>query len=247
MAILLERKKLLVLIAMILPIVIIAFANVFLSPQFLREEYVGGKYDCRIGITGKDQRGFEEGALFYVKNGVEHQGYFNSYLRTALDWIRANTSENTIVLNWWDYGHMIVGYAERDSVIKNPSQEALISVKNPSGFQELDPHPMIVDVAKALTTINVSETLVAMNKYNATYIMVTVDDGKTKPYWIFHFAGLNFTDYLNASWQDTGLPFDPNQYNTLGKETIMYKILVNSQIQGLIQVYSDQNVRIYKR
>lgn len=229
-------------------VVIVALVYVFfLPPQFLREEYVGGKYHCKIGITEEDPRGFEVGWLFYVKDGVEHKGYFTESLRDILDWIKTNTSENAVFLNWWDYGHMIVGYAERESVIKNPSEEALISVKDTSGFQEFEPHEMIVDVAKALTTTNENDTLATMSKYGATYVLVTAEDGKGKPYWIFHFAGLNFTNYLNISWQDTGLPFDANQYNELGKKTVIYRTLTNAEIQGLTLVYSDENVRVYKR
>lgn len=138
------------------------------SSQFLKEEYVGGKYECRVGITGEDPRGFEVGRLFYIKDGVEHEGFFNAYLRNALDWIRAHTPENVVFLNWWDYEHMIIGYAERESVIRNPSQEALISVKDASEFKEFDPHEMIVDIAKALTTTNENETLETMSKYGAT-------------------------------------------------------------------------------
>lgn len=241
-------KRFLILSFAALLIVIVVLVYVFLlSPRFLREEYIGGKYQCKIGITGEDPKGFEVGKLFYVKEGVEHEGYFNAYLRDALDWIKAHTPENAVFLNWWDYGHMIVGYAERESVIRNPSQEALISVKDASGFKELDPHEMIVDIVKALTAANENETLATMSKYGATYILVTAEDGKGKPYWIFHFAGLNFTNYMNISWQPSSLAFDPDQYNELGKETVIYRMLVNAEIQGLIKVYSDENVKVYKR
>jgi len=244
----LGRKRFLILAFVALLIVVVVLIYVFLlSPRFLREEYIDGKYQCKIGITAEDPRGFEVGRLFYVKERVEHEGYFNAYLRDTLDWIKANTPENAIFLNWWDYGHMIVGYAERESVTKNPSQEALISVKDASEFKELDPHEMIVDVAKALTTTDENETLETMSKYGATYILVTAEDGKGKPYWIFHFAGLNFTNYMNTSWRPTDLAFDPNQYNELGKETVIYRILVNAEIQGLTQVYNDENARVNKR
>jgi hypothetical protein len=76
---------------------------------------------------------------------------------------------------------------------------------------------------------------------------VTVEDGKGKAYWIFHFAGLDFADYTNVSWQGSDLPFDPNQYNELGKETVIYGVLIQAEISGLTQIYSDENVRIYKR
>jgi len=215
----------------------------------LREEYVGGKYQCRIGIIEKDPRGFEVGFVYYLKEGVEYKGSYDSSLKDALEWAKANTSENAVFLNWWDYGHMIVGYAERESVIKNPSEEALISVKDPSDYRELEPHEMIVDVAKALTTTDENETISIMNKYNATHILVTAVDGAGKATWIFRFAGHNFTNYMNMSWYNTGhwsYTFDPNMYNELGKKTTIYKILTNAEIAGLTQIYSDENVTIYR-
>jgi len=52
---------------------------------------------------------------------------------------------------------------------------------------------------------------------------------------------------MNTSWQPSSLAFDPNQYNELGKEMVIHRILINAEIQGLTQVYSDENVKIYKR
>jgi hypothetical protein len=244
---LMGKKLSLILVSFVLVIIIVALAYVFwFSSPFLREEYVGGRYECRIGITGEDPRGFEVGKIFYVKDGVKHEGYYNEYLRDALDWIKSNTPENAVFLNWWDYGHMIVAYGERDSVVKNPSEEALVSVADPTGFKELDPHEMIMDVAKALTTTNESETMAILKKYGATYLLVTVEDGVGKANWIFHFADLNFADYMNESWQGSDLPFDPNLYNERGKETVIYKLLTQIQIKWLTQIYADENVRIYK-
>lgn len=135
------RKWFLILGSAALLVVIAALVYVFFpSPRFLREEYIGGKYQCRLGISGEDPQGFEVGWLFYVKDGVEQNGYFNAYLRNALDWIKLDTPESAVFLNWWDYGHMIVGYSEKESVIKNPSEEALVSVRDPADYEELVPH-----------------------------------------------------------------------------------------------------------
>jgi hypothetical protein len=63
----------------------------------------------------------------------------------------------------------------------------------------------------------------------------------------FYFAGFDFTNYLNKTWQDTGMAFHPNQYNDLGKETAIYRILTGTDFQGLSLVYSDENAAIYSR
>jgi hypothetical protein len=142
---------------------------------------------------------------------------------------------------------MIVGYAERDSVSKNPSKEALVSVSNSSDIKELDNNTIIIDVAKTLTTTNEDETLSIMSKDNANYILVVTDDGKAKAYWLFKFAGLNYTNYLNMSWNPTNLPFDADHYNELGKRTVLCRTLTNAHIDGLTLVYSDEYFTIYRR
>jgi asparagine N-glycosylation enzyme membrane subunit Stt3 len=120
-------------------VVAAAVAYMFiLRSQLTVSENVGGKYQSRIEIIEKDPRGFDVGKIFYVKDGVEHSGYWGVNMRNALEWIKNSTPEDAVFLNWWDYGHMIVGYAERESVSKNPSSEALISVRDPSGFHQLD-------------------------------------------------------------------------------------------------------------
>jgi len=245
----LGRNRLVVLAVSASLIVIVVSAYLYFSSQqrYLREEFIGGKYQCRIGILEEDYRGFEVGRVFYVKEDVEQHGFYNEYLRESLEWVRANTLEDSVVFNWWDYGHMVTGIGERESVIKNPSEEALVSVGDPSGLYEFEPHEKLVDVAKAFSTTNKSETFTLMEKYGANHLLLTVEDGVGKVVWIFRFAGLNFSDYMNTSWQSTGLPFDPDQYNELDKTTMVFKVLSNAEIPGLKQVYSDENVRVYKR
>jgi asparagine N-glycosylation enzyme membrane subunit Stt3 len=243
----LRRKLFFVLICVAVLVAALVLAYVFFpSSQVLRREYVGGKYQCRIEITGEDPEGFDVGRIFYVKNGVEHRGYWGENFRGTLGWIKNNTAESAVFLNWWDYGHMIVGYAERDSVSKNPSNEALVSVGDPSEFKELDDHGIIVDVAKALTATDENETLATMDEYNATYVLVAAIDGKGKVGWLFNFAGRNFIDYYNSSWIPK-LPFDEDMYNELGKQIVLCRILSNAQIPGLTRVYSDGNFTICRR
>lgn len=245
-----NRQVLLVFgLTVIILITILVYTFFFSGPKYLREEYVGGKYECSIGIFGEDPRGYEVGEIRYVKNDVHYKGFYNSYLRDAMDWIKADTSVDAVVMSWWDYGHMIVGYSEREAVIKNPSQEALMSVKDPSYYSEFEPHKKLVDVATALTTTDISETISLMEKYGADYILVTYEDGGGKANWIFHFAGLNFADYMNSTWLQqghSGYTFNQNMYNDLGKQTTIYKILAIEAIEGLELTYSDENVVVYK-
>jgi len=194
-------RRYLVLILGVIVVVAVVGTYFFWINKPLKEEVVGGTYNVKLIIEGNDTRGFEYGYIVYTKGGVEHIGYYNSYLRNALDWIKTNTPENSTFLCWWDYGHMICGYAERESIVKNPSKEALVSVadKYKPTIKELDPHEKILDVAHALTTTNENVIKEIMEKYDANYILLTTEDGGGKAPWIFHFAELNYTNYYKPT------------------------------------------------
>jgi asparagine N-glycosylation enzyme membrane subunit Stt3 len=224
----------------------------FIVSKPVKEEVIGGKYNAKLIVEGKgkDVRGleFEYGEIVYTKDGIEHRGYYNSYLKKALNWIKANTPENSTFLCWWEYGHMIVGYAERESVIKNPSAEALIYLTDKSKIKELDPNEKIVDVARALTTTDENTTKAVMEKYGASYILVTLVDGSPYGYWIFKLAGLNHTDYFRpvSPFGEGLILFRSEDYTELGKQTIIYKLLTDANMQFLHVVYSDEMVKIFK-
>lgn len=207
----------------------------------MNQELVGGKYNSKIVITEKAGK-IVSSEIVYSKEGIEHRGYYDSNFKNALEWIRLNTPENATFLCWWDYGHMIVGYAEKEAIIKNPSEEALVSIANPELIKEFDPNEKLVEVAKALTATDVNFTKSIMKKCNANYILVTPVDGDGKAVWIFRFAGLNSTDYMASP----SLIFNDENYTELGKQTLIYKMLSNSNLEGFTLIYSDYYVKIFK-
>jgi len=232
------------LIAIIISIVLAAalIGYYLFTPRVLREEFIGGKYNAKLVIEGYDDRGFIGGEIVYTKDNITHQGFYSSFLNNSLEWIKVNTPEDAIFLNWWDYGHMIVGYTGRETIIKNPSKEALDSVSAPDKITEFDSNEKLVDVAKAFTTIDPKSTRSIMNKYNATYVLITIENGGIKAPWLYQFSGLNFTHYIEPS----SLTFDPKEYTALGQQTIMFRLLNNTSIEGFTQVYSDDDVKIFK-
>ena len=229
-----------ILISVILAAAIIGY--LLFSPRILKEEFIGGKYNAKIVIMGFDDRGFIGGEIVYTQDGIEHWGFYSSFLNNTLLWIKANTSEDAVFLNWWDYGHMIVGYTGRGTIIRNPSKEALTSVSAPDKIKEFDPNEKLVDVAKALATTDPNLTKSIMNKYGASYILITTEDGGTKAPWIYQFAGLNNTQYVNPS----SLTFNSQDYTDIGKQTMMFKLLNSTNIEGFTRVYSDDDVKIFK-
>lgn len=214
----------------------------FFAPVTFKQEFIGGKYNATIIIEGLDDQGFIGGEIVYTQNGTVHRGFYSSSLNSSLLWIEANTSEDAVFLNWWDYGHMIVGFTGRGTILRNPSKEALSSVSDPNKITEFDSNETLVDVAKALTATDPNLTKSIMDKYNASYILITTEDGGEKAPWIYQFAGFNQTQYV----QPSSITFNPQDYTDLGQQTMIFRLLNGTSIGGFTQVYSDDNVKIFK-
>lgn len=198
-------------------------------------ELLGGKYNASIlyeEIFRNDNwSNTEIRSIVYTKDGEKYIGNYNSYLREALDWIKSNTSENVTILCWWEYGHMIEGYIERNAVAKFP----YLAIKdNPIWEHWTDErwirdfafkwtsNETIQDIAKVLTSTNISsnETRELINKYNVSYILI--HGGKTcwdTPY-IFDALGINLTEsgYIE---QVGGNLF---RYTEKANETLIFKM-----------------------
>src|SRR5512133_1709983 len=128
---------------------------------------------------------------------------------------------------------MIKAVGERNVVIRNPSEEILNSIADPSGIKERDPYNKIQDVATALTTTNQTQTIQIMQKYDATYLLIHKDD-LVKCVWFYRIAGLNETNYIT------------NQtFTEIGNTTMIARFLDNRDT-GLTLAYQDETVKIYK-
>lgn len=195
-------------------------------------ENVGGRYNAIISFW-EDHAEIE----YTDETGNHCRKYFKVEMRNGLDWIGNNTPDNATFLCWWDYGHMIKGYAERESVVRNPSEQILESVGDPSSITEFDPHARIVDVATALTTSNLTEMFEIVEKYDVTHVMVCSDD-LGKVVWFYRIAGLNETDYVSG--------FEHDQvFTEEGKQTMIAKLLENRDT-GFTLIYEDEEIKVYE-
>ena len=191
-----------VLLAAILSFVIlIGCVSKELSEKVISEENIGGKYNAKLVTSempiqyesfrktaGKDYIEFID--IQYSVGDTKFRGE-GHYLRdtnftNSIEWIKRNTSENSIFLNWWDYGHMIRGATGRDVVIAQPSKELALKTISMIGkimdditFEEKYGYEVpekIKDVGVALTTDDINVTNQIMDKYNAKYIYTTLRD-----------------------------------------------------------------------
>jgi asparagine N-glycosylation enzyme membrane subunit Stt3 len=195
-------------------------------------ENVGGKYNTNITrYEGYAQIEYKD------EEGIHSDMHFMVELKDVFEWIKIDTPEASMFLCWWDYGHMIKGYAERNVVIRNPSEEILDTVADPSGLKEFDSHEQILDVAIALTTNNFSEMTQIIEKYGVTHIFTPSRDIIIAPTF-YDVAELDWTDYLEP--QDSGFEF-----TEAGMQTMISKLLENRELPfGLI--YEDSEIKVYE-
>ena len=182
------------------------------------------------------------GHLSYFKDGKNYtQCYSDQESIDALNWIKENTLENVTFLCWWDYGHMIVGIAERETIVIGPSQETLYLVANPELQPgELSDHATLVDVANALSTSNETETVETMEKYSADYIYVS-DTDQVKCWWFFNVSGREPSQYISKRTSEEV------SFTNEGKAALIYKLLFNEEsLSNFTLIYEDEYVKIYK-
>lgn len=203
----------------------------------------------RIWVSERPKEIMEEMLIKYTDESGNHSATFWGEMRNSFDWIKTNTSENSVFLCDWFYGHMIKGYAERDVVARNPSKELILIpgyAADPRLVKELDPHERIVDIATAFTTIDLNVTAQIMEKYEAFYLLVDRKETnlRTQFYWFFKIINKEIRDFLECD--KDGWPIFPLKFTEMGRKTALYRFATNENATGFTLVYSDDWVNIYK-
>jgi asparagine N-glycosylation enzyme membrane subunit Stt3 len=225
-------KKWFLIIAVVAIAVIVATVFYSLYPSPISVDKIGGKYNATVTHwTDRVQ-------LTYTDETGEHtSSYFDDNLKTGLNWISTQTPETTTIFAWWDYGHMITAAGQRSVVARNPSQEILTSISDPSSIKEFDFNDKIVDIAQAFITDDPSILIEIMGKYDADYVMVCSGD-EVKAAWMCKTVGLNSSEYVSSDGPMMN-------FTDLGKTTMLAKLLDNKDT-GLTLVYQDAQMKIYK-
>ena len=232
----LDRKLVVVAVAVVF-VVAVASASIVMmgsqNPQTIRE--LGGKYDAVVSYYGDNRT-----LVDYADETGNHVGDYYDNMEASLDWVKGNTPEDAVFLCWWDYGHMIKAYAEREAVVKDPSKEILYSVVDSKDVREYASHQTILGVADAFCTTDSAKTARVMQAHGATYILVNEIDVQ-KAHWIYQIGGLNTTEYSYQYWP----PENPD-FTFKAKQTMLARLLQNRETNPFTLVYSDETVKIYQ-
>lgn len=200
----------------------------------------GGINGAKVGAPDSEDLGQPLYNLTFTVNGNQEQGLYYGYMSGAMSWIKSSTPSGTVIMSWWDYGKEIVGCTGRSSVISNPSAR-FIALGFSGNSTERDPEQSLTDVGTALFTTNATLTHSIAQKYNAAYLMVTSEDGGEKAPYILTYLGLKPGDYMTSN----STTFSSSDWTTLGRQTVIFRLLDGQNVPGFTRTYSDSNVEIF--
>lgn len=200
----------------------------------------------------------------YEKDGKKYTSlYLYSELQPAMEWIKNNLPKNAVVSTLWDYGHIVRGLANVETIVFTPSEEilgtiAITSIRRyyfppqdlPTLFTFLESSKTISDVQKYNTEKygelsnhndikNVALILTTTNPQEAINLMKQYNS---------EYVLVTSSEYGKAYslYQITGIPPELVDGSTLNKNSIFYKILKLEPVNGFERIYSDSSVVIYK-
>jgi len=171
--------------------------------------------------------------IVYEKDGklVVPDQILPDNMKPGLQWLMENTPEDSVVMSWWDYGHAIRSYAKREPVVDSPSREALTTTvskylgKDPAEI-ECDTcvdNEMLREIAELFLTENASRAAELMEKYNAQYLYVHVEDEEKS------FA-------MNIILGEEEIP----------ENYLLGRFLAEETVEGFSLMYEDAVCRIYR-
>lgn len=201
-------------------------------------EKIGGKYNAEIRYSRERYGGqeYETATIFYYVEGREETGRFCPKARPALDWIKNNTSENSLFLSFF-WGGMIKGYAEREAVMIR--EQPLSAEANETAR----------DICLAFVTTDINETIAIMKKYGASHIFVYHDP--KGPYYMGTLREIFWTASDYGVFEGPAPLYGEVEkgeeiFEESGNKTVIARLIQNRETNGLVLLYSDEYVKIYQ-
>jgi dolichyl-diphosphooligosaccharide--protein glycosyltransferase len=166
----------------------------------------------------------------------------------ALNWISANTPEDSVVASWWDYGYWITTLANRTSLADNATINQTRIAELAKMF--IEPEKEGYEIAKNLDSDYIVLYLVGQRfpGGNGTSFYTLGSGGdESKKQWFIRIGGFNEPDYLEQDgftptpmfWNDTLLgkliPFTPQAYASIQ----------GGQLAGIQPIYQPGTIALY--
>jgi asparagine N-glycosylation enzyme membrane subunit Stt3 len=117
----------------------------------------------------------------------------STYWIDSMEWLKENTPEDSRVISWWDYGHWINYFADRNSVLRNEHRS----------------HEMIGAVADGYLDATPEELAAYMKSHETQYALFDVELVAGGGQLGGKYGALN---YLSCAWNnETNVSFAPGQ------------------------------------
>lgn len=195
----------------------------------------------RIAITTKVSGEVNESEyeLEYIKDEKMYTIGFHKNLQPSLDKLKSLSTPGDVILNWWDSGHIIRGYARREPLVYTPCQDILETVRKGKWDEhklgEFSDKDLLTNVAYAFLAESPKITQGIMNRYNAKWVYVQKND-KYKTQGMAILLGEDSETY----YDDLGEPKSSMKTKTI------FKMSEGIGIKGFDTVYEDDYAVVYK-
>ena len=159
------------------------------------------------------------------------------------------TSNNSIVLCWWDYGRAVREWSHREVIEAYPSRDiwnTMGSSRDPLNALEAQifgtwgSSEKIHDLAR-IFMLPEEQSLQIMHAYEVSYALVFTPDDLQKFNWIANIAGYNGADYLRVN----GSTYEPT---ALGSQVTLLRLLFDDTLHPthFTKLYDNGKGKVYR-
>lgn len=159
------------------------------------------------------------------------------------------TSNNSIVLCWWDYGRAVREWSHREVIEAYPSRDiwnTMGSSRDPLNALEAQifgtwgSSEKIHDLAR-IFMLPEEQSLQIMHAYEVSYALVFTPDDLQKFNWIANIAGYNGADYLSVN----GSTYEPT---ALGSQVTLLRLLFDDTLHPthFTKLYDNGKGKVYR-
>jgi len=163
---------------------------------------------------------------------------------SALDWISANTSSNSVIASWWDYGYWITTLGNRTSLADNATinQTRIATIAKMFMDQTENGLKVVKDLRSDYIVVYIVGQRFSGINGSELYVLGNGGD-ESKKQWFIRIGGFDENKYLEQDgftptpffWNSTLLgqliPFTPVSYIVNGAPTSQYQ-------QGATAIYT---------